>query len=95
LHDRYGIKPESDVFRLSKYDLNKLMEMQRRNWELKDSQKQALGTVAKPIEEHDQRIWKDRSFRQNEKARNENWMAGHVGNMAFEIDSLNAMEKRF
>ena len=95
LHDRYGIKPESDAFRLSKFDLNKLMEMQRRNWELKDSQKQALVAVADPIDEHEQRIWKDRSYRANEKARNENAMAGHVGNLTFDNENLNAMEKRF
>ncbi len=50
MNEKYGIKKESDQFRLSKYDLNKLVDNFRNNRELKESQKEALATVAEPID---------------------------------------------
>lgn len=79
LQERYGIRNEPDHFRTSKFDLQKLTEMHRRNWELNDHQKRALYSVAQPIDGYETRIWKDRTFKVNEKLRNENMIAARVG----------------
>ena len=40
-------------------------------------------------------IWKDRSFKKAERARNENLMNGRIGNVAFDHSMQESLEKRF
>ena len=96
LHDKYGIpKEQPDEFRLSKFDLNKLIEKQRNNLDLNDSAKKTLDDLAEPIDSKSALIWKDRSFKKDERIRNDNKLAGRIGNIAFDNQIQTQMEERF
>jgi hypothetical protein len=40
--------------------------------------------LAEPIDTQSGMIWKDRSFKKNERIRNENKLVGRIGNVAFD-----------
>lgn len=95
LHEKYGLKKDADEFRVSAKDLQKLIDRQRNNLELKDEQRLTLDALAEPIDTKSGLIWKDRSFKKLERERNENKLQGRIGNVAFDNEIQHMMEERF
>lgn len=51
---------------------------------MKEAQKEALKDVVEPIDTQSGLIWKDRSYKRNERIKNENLLVGRIGNIAFD-----------
>lgn len=51
--------------------------------------------MEEPIDSKSALIWKDRSFKKNERIRNENVLTGRIGNVAFDPNMQEFLEKRF
>ena len=54
-------KERSEEHRLSKHDLERLIQLHRNDLQLKDSEKKALNHILEPIDSLSGLIWKDRS----------------------------------
>ena len=85
----------SDTFKLSKFDLKKLLTNQRRrpNAELTQAQKEVVDSLNHPTDSQSTMIWNDTSYRQTLQSYNENLLVGKAGNFSFDNDMQRWKEK--
>lgn len=97
LTQKYGkhLKTDKDTYKLSRFDLNKLMVDKRRNRPSFTPSQQNVVDELTPIESQSVRIWNDRSYLKNQNTFNENLLIGKCGNFAFDNDLQRNNEERF
>jgi hypothetical protein len=96
LTQKYGkhLKTDKDTYKLSRFDLNKLMVDKRRNRPSFTPSQQNVVDELTPIESQSVRIWNDRSYSKNQNTFNENQMIGKCGNFAFDNNLQRNNEER-
>lgn len=84
MQKKYGIATVNphDTMRYSKYELQKLIDLQKAQEEGSPKQR----PIVTPLERASEMIWNDRSVRKNQIERKENLLMGQIGNYAFDVD---------
>lgn len=91
-----GHKTTKDTYKLSKFDLNKLLNDQRRykNNNFTVAEQQVLNELT-PADSESVQVWNDRGYKVNELIYNENLLNGKVGYYSFDNDIQRHNEQRF
>jgi hypothetical protein len=95
LQDKYGLKHHTENYALSARDLQKIVDKKRNEIPLTPAEQKVIEQLEEPIDSHSGLIWKDRQFKKSERDRNANVMNGRIGNVAFDPNMQESMEKRF